>query len=137
MARFVGGCLCGAVRYSSDAEPVFSGVCHCRDCQRFTGSAFSVVIAVPRESMTLAGAVTRFSSAGDSGKLVHRMFCPTCGAGVFDEADALPGVAMLAAGTLDDASQVRPAMHIYCARAQPWVSYPPDAVKFDLMPAPE
>ena len=48
MAEIVGGCLCGQVRYSGTAEPMFTGVCHCKDCQRETGTAFNIVIAVPQ-----------------------------------------------------------------------------------------
>jgi len=134
MARFEGGCLCGAIRYASDAEPIFAGVCHCRDCQRFSGSAFAVVVAVPRDSLALTGAPRRFTKPGDSGKPTHRYFCAECGSGVLDEGEAVPGVAMLAVGTLDDPAAVNPATHIYCSRAQPWVAFPDGATRFDLMP---
>jgi hypothetical protein len=53
MAELKGGCLCGAVRYTTTAEPVGSGVCHCRDCQRFTGSAFGALVYVPKETLTI------------------------------------------------------------------------------------
>ena len=43
-----GGCLCGAVRYTADADPTSATVCHCKDCQKFTGSAFAVLVRVPR-----------------------------------------------------------------------------------------
>jgi len=48
MTNIVGGCLCGAVRYESEAEPVLTAVCHCRDCQKQTSSAFSVLVALPK-----------------------------------------------------------------------------------------
>ena len=51
MPELRGGCLCGAVRYSTTAEPVTSGVCHCRDCQKFTGSAFGALLYVPKETL--------------------------------------------------------------------------------------
>ena len=46
--KIEGGCLCGKVRYSAKGDPVFVGVCHCKDCQKFTGSAFSVVLGLPK-----------------------------------------------------------------------------------------
>ena len=52
---------------------------------------------------------------------MHRRFCPECGSGILDEADALPGVVMVNAGTLDDRSWVKPLSEIYCKSAQPWV----------------
>jgi hypothetical protein len=121
MPVIVGGCLCGSVRYSAEAEPAFVGVCHCEDCQRFTGSAFATVIAVPTSALTLTGTLKTFTKRGDSGKAIHRRFCPECGSGVLDEADALPGIAMVNAGSLDDRSWVRPQSEIYCDSAQPWV----------------
>jgi hypothetical protein len=48
-----GGCLCGAVRYTAEADPTSATVCHCRDCQKFTGSAFAALIRVAKEAMTI------------------------------------------------------------------------------------
>src|ERR1044072_5980295 len=114
MPQIAGGCLCGKVRYSASGDPAFVGVCHCTDCQKFTGSAFAVVIGVPATALKGEGAVTTFSKTGESGKSIHRRFCPACGSSLVDEADALPGIAMIGSGTLDDASWVKPAMQIYC-----------------------
>jgi hypothetical protein len=134
MARIEGRCLCGNVRYSADAEPTFVGVCHCGDCQRFTGSAFSTVVAVPASALKVTGTLKTFSKRGDSGKPIHRRFCPECGSGIMDEADALPGVAMVNAGTLDDRSWVIPKSEIYCDSAQPWVRLGGDLKRFAKTP---
>jgi hypothetical protein len=134
MANIQGGCLCGKVRYSADTDPVFVGVCHCHDCQRFTGSAFATVIGVPRAALRLTGALNTFTKAGSTGKPIHRRFCPECGSGIVDEADALPGVAMLNVGTLDDRSWVKPQSEIYCDSAQPWVQLGGDLQRFAKMP---
>ena len=108
MAKIAGGCLCGKVRYSAEGEPVFVGVCHCTDCQKFTGSAFAAVVAVPKPAFSMQGKVTTYSKIGDSGKSISRQFCPECGSSIADEADAMPGVVMIASGTLDDSSWVKP-----------------------------
>jgi hypothetical protein len=121
MARIEGGCLCGRVRYSAAAEPAFVGLCHCTDCQKFSGSAFATVVAVPAAALEVTGTLKTFTKPGDSGKPMHRRFCPDCGSGVVEAADALPGVVMISAGTLDDRSWVTPASAIYCDSAQPWV----------------
>jgi hypothetical protein len=134
MARIEGHCLCGNVRYSADAEPTFVGVCHCSDCQRFTGSAFSTVVAVPASALKVTGTLKTFSKRGDSGKPIHRRFCPECGSGIIDEAEALPGVAMVNAGTLDDRSWVVPQSEIYCDSAQPWVRLGGDLKRFARTP---
>ena len=50
-----GGCLCGAVRYTAEADPTSATVCHCRDCQKFTGSVFAALVRVPKEALTIEG----------------------------------------------------------------------------------
>ena len=134
MPTISGGCLCGQVRYRAETEPTFVGLCHCRDCQRFTGSAFALVIAVPKSALAVMGTLKGFTKLGNSGKSIDRLFCPDCGAPILDEAQALPGVAMIAGGTLDDPSWVRPTSQIYCASAQPWVELGGDMKKFDGVP---
>jgi hypothetical protein len=121
MADIEGGCLCGRVRYSVDAEPTFVAVCHCKDCQKFSGSAFATVIGVPTMALRLTGTMRSFTKPGDSGKAIHRYFCPECGSGITDEADAMPDVTMIGAGTLDDPNWVKPTAQIYCDSAQSWV----------------
>jgi hypothetical protein len=134
MAEISGGCLCGAVRYSGNAEPMFAGVCHCTDCQKFSGSAFASVIAVPMAAVAVTGTLKTFTKMGDSGKPMHRQFCPECGSGIMDEADLMPGVAMLNVGTLDDPSWVKPVSQIYCDSAQAWAVLGGEIKQFAKMP---
>jgi hypothetical protein len=134
MPQIVGGCLCGKVRYSASGDPAFVGICHCRDCQKFTGSAFAVVIGVPKPAFSLQGKVTTYSKTGDTGKTIERQFCPECGSSIADEANAAPGIVMISSGTLDDPSWVKPAMQIYCDSAQPWVELGGDMKAFPKMP---
>ena len=122
MPHFTGGCLCGAVRYAADAEPLFVGICHCRDCQKASGSAFATVIGIPEAALAVTGTVKTFTDRGDSGKAMDRRFCPDCGSSLFDVAEAMPGAVMVLAGTLDDPSWVQPAVEIFCDSAQPWVA---------------
>ena len=116
-----GGCLCGAVRYSGNAEAAFAGVCHCRDCQKFTGSAFGAMIGVPKGALTFRGTFKTFSSIGGSGQPILRHFCPECGSSIAEETVNLPGMMVINVGTLDDPAQVTPAMEIFCDDALPWV----------------
>ncbi len=134
MAQITGGCLCGKVRYSANVEPVFTGVCHCRDCQKFSGSAFAVVVGVPKAALSVQGKLAGFSKPGDSGKPIERRFCPECGSSIADEAAALPNVVMISGGTLDDPSWVKPGMQIYCDSAQSWVQLGDGMQRFGKMP---
>ena len=132
--KIEGGCLCGKVRYSADAEPAFVGVCHCKNCQKQAGTAFSIVLAIPNAALSMQGTLKTFSDRGDSGKAVDRRFCPECGSPILSEAEALPGLAILKAGTLDDASWLKPGMEIYCDSAQPWVELSGERRRFPKMP---
>jgi hypothetical protein len=134
MPTIRGGCLCGKVRYSAETEPMFVGLCHCRDCQKFTGSAFALVIALPKPALTVTGVLEGFATLGSSGKSIERLFCHECGASIMDEAQAMPGVVMIAGGTLDDQTWVKPSSQIYCTSAQPWVQLGGDMKRFETSP---
>ncbi|MGH7031287.1 MAG: GFA family protein [Stellaceae bacterium] len=134
--KIEGGCLCGKVRYSADAEPTFVGVCHCKNCQKGTGAAFAAVVALPKPAVSVQGNLKTFNDRGDTGKTMFRRFCPECGSSVMDEAEAMPGVLMILTGTLDDASWVKPAVQIYCDSAQPWVELGGNIQRFAKMPTP-
>ena len=134
MANITGGCLCGRVRYTVTGEPAFSGLCHCRNCQRYTGSAFEALIAFPAASVSVQGELKTYDDTGDSGQPVHRRFCPNCGSGVVNEVDVLPGVTIVLAGTLDDPAAFKPTMDVYWSRAQPWVHTSGERTRFSKMP---
>ena len=122
MAKIVGGCLCGAVRYSSEAEPVMTGVCHCKHCQRQTGTSFSVLVAVPKGTLRIEGTpLAAFNDTGESGQSVVRKFCPQCGSPIVSEVAVTPTLDWVKAGTLDDASWLQPQVNMWCDSAQPWV----------------
>lgn len=116
-----GGCLCGAIRYSYSGDPLITAVCHCRHCQRQGGSAFSVVLAIPSANYTQAGMTKVFEDRGESGQPVHRHFCGDCGSPIVSIADAIPGLTIIKAGTLDDPSTVQPTQEAYCSQAWPAV----------------
>ena len=134
--KIEGGCLCGKVRYSAEADPAFVGLCHCKNCQRVSGTAFASVVALPKPALKLQGELKTFTDRGDSGKAMLRRFCPECGSSVVDEAEAMPNMVMILIGTLDDASWVKPTMEIYLDSAQPWVSLGGERQRFAKMPMP-
>ena len=135
MRHLSGGCLCGAVSYSAHAEPALVAVCHCKNCQRQTGTAASVIVGLPAASLEVRGALKTFRDTGDSGKDVYRRFCPECGSPILTEVEVMPGLAFLKAGTLNEMSWLEPTMEIYCDSAQAWVPHMPGAQKFAKGPA--
>ncbi len=122
MADIVGGCLCGNVRYSSDAEPAMTAVCHCSHCQKQTSSAFSILVGVPKGSLQIEGEpLGAYETQGESGQPLIRKFCPNCGSGIVTDVTVTPDLEWIKAGTLDDTSWLQPQVHWWCDSAQPWV----------------
>jgi hypothetical protein len=123
MAKLDGSCLCGKVTYTCAAEPLAVAACHCTDCQRQTGTSFSIIVGVPRDALHIQGdSLASFTTVGtDTGQEVSRRFCPECGSPVMSLADAMPELAFIKAGTLHDTSWLDPQLHVWCDSAQPWI----------------
>ena len=119
MTHMIGGCLCGNLRYAANTEPIFSAVCHCKTCQKQTGTTFRIVVAVPRSAVSLQG----LQRMGDSREQVTNRFFPDCGSTVVIEPAALSNITIIPAGTLDKTSWLKPTMEIYCDDAQSWVQF--------------
>jgi hypothetical protein len=120
-SQYEGGCHCGAVRYKCSKVPELTFYCHCQDCQKTTGSPYSMELMIEKPGFAVSGATQSYAVTGDSGSSVYRRFCSNCGSGVFLECDAYPDYIFLKVGSLDDGSWVTPDMHIYTAAKQPWV----------------
>jgi len=131
MPKIQGSCLCGNVRYSSEAEPEMTVVCHCEHCQRQTGTAFSILVGIPAESLNFDNdeSLAEFLDQGDNGAAVHRKFCRNCGSPIVSLTESVPDVSFIKAGTLDDKSWLEPTMHLWCDTAQPWVNIDDAVVK--------
>lgn len=119
-----GQCLCGTVSYKVNGDPQMSLVCHCRNCQRQAGTAFSTLLGVAKQDFELTGAEPKLyvDNASTSGNPVNRYFCANCGSPLYSSLGAYPDTIFLKAGTLDDVSGFAPAMHIWCDSKQPWVT---------------
>jgi hypothetical protein len=122
------------VRYTAEADPTSATVCHCRDCQKFTGSAFAALVRVPKEALTIEGTLKTFTSLGGSGNPILRHFCPECGSSIAEEPGTRPGMVILTVGTFDDPTIVAPAREIFRDDAVPWVQVQGDIPRFAKMP---
>ena len=81
-----GGCLCRQFTYSFDRSTVQSGIhCHCRDCQKSTGSGKATIAFVPKQALSTEGVLKYFSVTGTDGAVVERGFCERCGSPVFSQ----------------------------------------------------
>lgn len=117
-----GGCLCGACRYELRAAPHLVYLCHCTDCQRQSGSAFSMSMPAPNDAFAVTkGDPARFERTMQSGRRTTVRFCGSCGSRVFAQASAQ--VVVLRPGTLDDTRWVVPAAQNYRRSAMHWACY--------------
>ena len=116
-----GGCLCGAIRYTYTGQPLRTFLCHCVDCQKANGSAFTAGLVVPREALNVTGpAPAGYTKTADSGNWIRREFCPNCGGALFTQLQRVPDVVILKVGSLDDPSQFKPGEHIWCHAEWDW-----------------
>ena len=127
--KLSGGCACGAIRYDCNADPVIMFNCHCRDCQRASGSAYAAMVVVPKAAVQMSGEPRYHKIVAGAGKAIERGFCPTCGSHVTDKLERLPNILVLQAGSLDDPSIYRPMMDAFTSSAQPWDHMDPKVQK--------
>jgi hypothetical protein len=119
-----GGCACGAVRYELSAPPVMIYNCHCKNCQKITGSAFTVAATVFENALTFVkGAPKRTVWNADSGTERFGLFCGDCGSRIANGQTPTNGMLSLRAGTFDDTSWVEPAGDIWTKSAQKWIAF--------------
>lgn len=124
-----GGCTCRAVRYRIDTAPLFVHACHCRWCQRETGSAFALNAMIEAErvhSLALAPELVDTPSESGAGQRIAR--CPHCRVAVWSHyAGAGPLFSFVRVGSLDQPDRLPPDIHIFTASKQPWLQLPAGA----------
>ena len=108
-----GGCVCGALRYLVTTDPMRVTICHCKWCQRRTGSAFGVEAVFDKGSVTITGQSIQFHRhvSDLSGHWVEQSFCSRCGSNIGLTLEAVPGIRTIAAGTFDDPSWIDRKLH--------------------------
>ena len=128
-----GGCACGAARYRLASAPMFVHCCHCRDCQRQTGSAFVLNALIEADRVfLLSGDVEPFAVPTDSGRQHEIYRCSSCKVAVWSVyGGAGPKLRFVRVGTLDDPAALMPDVHIYVRSKLPWVALPEGVPSFD------
>lgn len=122
-----GRCRCEALRYELAAAPLFTHACHCLDCQRRTGTAFSMTTIVLRDDLRITQGTT--SSQKISPRSTEYL-CADCATVIYTASTRFPETVILRPGTLDDPSIALPQAHIWVRRKQSWVTLPPDVPQF-------
>ncbi len=115
-----GQCFCGAVKFTVTGDPINVRACHCKDCQRVTGSAFFVRALFPKDQVNITGNLAEFPSSED----LTRKFCPRCGSQLFADRKSRPDAIAIALGSFDNLEGILPSEHIWISDKQEWFSIP-------------
>jgi hypothetical protein len=132
-SKIRGGCACRAVRYEIAGDPQFQCQCQCSTCQRITGTGHSDALGFSEGAVSIAGTLSFYQAAGDSGKSVSRGFCPKCGSPLLWKFAALPGLVLITAGSLDDPSMFKPQAVLYTSAGHAWDHVDPELPKFEKL----
>ena len=120
-----GGCLCGAVRYQTVGVPRWQAACHCRFCQRLTGSVLNAEVVFPKDHVLFSGDKPKVYAyrSPDHGRMRNVQFCPECSVTVGLTFERFPLVQAILSGTYDDPRWIQMDKHIFSAYAMPWMAY--------------
>jgi hypothetical protein len=130
-----GECLCGKYHYQFDRAQVISAHhCHCRDCQKMTGSGKATIVLIPTEALQAEGDLNSYTVTGTDGAHVTRAFCPNCGSQVISYVEEMPEMRFVKAGTLTDSSWVKVDSSFWSSTAEPWSPVAGDCPAFEKNP---
>lgn len=134
-APYTGGCQCGQIRYEIKAEPLTLYVCHCKECQKQSASAFGMSMAVPREAVIiLQGQPKQWQRVSESGREVSCWFCGDCGTRLFHNPTRNPKITNIKPGTLDDTSWLKPVGNLWTRSSQKWVNLNEQMLNYEGQP---
>jgi len=133
--RHAGGCLCGALRYEAEGEPLYAGHCYCADCRKASGSGFIPFLGLASGAVRFSGKSRAFTCKAANGGDAVRNFCEICGGLVFGGEVGKSQSFTLYAGSLDDPSAFHPTIAIFTRDRPVWAAVPPDLTMFDAMPS--
>ncbi|KAJ5524742.1 hypothetical protein N7494_011392 [Penicillium frequentans] len=137
----VGGCFCGNIRIEFNGQPITSGLCHCLDCRKLTGSHYSYSFVVNTAELKVTGSPKEVPKISDSGNTVRNYFCPDCGTPLYGwkiKPDGEPNeVTVVRAGIFDDIEmldQRKPEAELFCGSRLKWMNPIEGAAQFSGMP---
>ena len=130
-----GRCQCGDVRYEIAGKSQALYVCHCRECQKQSASAFGMSLEVPRAGFRVThGAPKYWTRATDSGRRLKCAFCPNCGSRLWHELEGASDTITIKAGSLDEPVDLSTAIHIWTSRKVPGMVIPDGTRQFPQEP---
>jgi hypothetical protein len=155
MSKATGSCLCGKVTYEVEGGPLnkvldlsppskaqskltlpHQALCHCNQCQKNSGSAYTTNIVVSNDFFKSSGPTKSYSTKAESGRVVTFVFCPECGSPLWREGDMAPDAKVVRAGTLDEAksrNDASPLAEVYTENRAEWLKEQQDTKQFAKM----
>ncbi len=128
-----GGCACGALRYELDRRPMLTHCCHCRQCQRLTGSAFVLNAIIEAEAIgVLRGQTEKTPGPSETGGIHDVYRCAACQTAMWSDYGGRPNYRFVRVGTLDDPAACPPDVHIFTRSKLPWVILPPEVPAYPV-----
>lgn len=131
-----GGCLCQAVRYECNSDPIVTRTCWCRVCQYLGAGNATVNVCVSTAALTVQGSTGVYRRVADSGNILDRRFCTVCGTQLFSQAEIRPHLTFVRAGTLDDPEIAKPSSTIWTSQAPSWACIDEKLPKVERQPPP-
>ena len=133
--KLEGRCYCGVLRYRSEGDLMFSGQCHCRECQYISGGHPNVVMGMPESGFAYTKGTPKKFRRSDLDNAVTREFCGECGTHILTRTPGLPGAVLIKVGTLDDPSAFTgPQMVIFTIDKQSFHHIPEGVPTFERVP---
>jgi hypothetical protein len=124
---YEGGCLCGALRFHADDDPMDTGYCHCSLCRRSTGAPVLAWASFPAAAFTYTNGIAAIFESSAWG---HREFCNLCGTQIaYRKSDAAMTVDVNV-GCMDDPSAFPPQYHIYAKDRIGWFDTEDDLPRY-------
>ncbi|HEY2446298.1 MAG TPA: GFA family protein [Rhizomicrobium sp.] len=128
-----GGCACGGIRFRLKTAPMFVHCCHCRDCQRQTGSGFVINALIETDRIELLSAKPEpVPVPTDSGRPHDVYRCPDCRIALWSDYGRRPALRFVRVGTLDHPETIRPDVHIFVRSKRPWIVLTDDVPSFEV-----
>jgi hypothetical protein len=119
--KVTGACQCGNIHYEAEVDPATVGICHCEDCQKFSGAPWRASVRVRAQDFALHGEPRIYVKTAESGNQRAQAFCPTCGSAIYA---VTPGgeIYSLRLGAIAQRADLPPHAQIWCDSALPWAS---------------
>jgi hypothetical protein len=121
--KIEGGCHCGNITYTAEVDPEKVGICHCTDCQTFSGSAFRTSVPAAKDAFHIrTGQPKIYVKTAESGTKRAQAFCPECGTSIYSSAVSDPQVFNIRVGTTRQRAELRPKSQGWCRSRLDWVT---------------